>query len=123
QAAATPAELLAAFALVWFLLAFAAPALIRRTGPAPVALTAAVGLAGCRIALPATGGGQAQLYTASLGLLAALVWLAATAASVARPIPGLVLGLATATATHTALATYDLVWRTGVGGWTLTVLV
>lgn len=123
QAAATPAELLAAFALVWFLLAFAAPRLIRLAGGTPVALAAAVVLAGCRLALPATGGGSAQLYLASFGLLAALVWLAASAASIPRPIPGLVLGLAAATATHAALATHDLVWRPGVGTWTLTVLV
>lgn len=123
QAAATPAELLAAFALSWFLLAFAAPPLVRLAGPAPVALTAAVVLTGCRLALPATGGGGAQLYTASVGLLAGLVWLAASAVSAPRPVPGLVLGLAATTVLHTAVGTYDLVWRTGAGAWTLTVLV
>ena len=38
RAAETPAELLGAFALGWFLLALAAPALVRRTGAAPVGL-------------------------------------------------------------------------------------
>lgn len=122
QAAATPAELLAAFALVWFLLAFGAPPLARIVGPAPVALTAAVVLAGCRTALPATPGGSAQLYTASFGLLAGLVWLAATATATPRPVPGLVLGLASATVVHTALGTYDLVWRSGAWTWTVTVV-
>ncbi|RQX20690.1 endonuclease, partial [Micromonospora chalcea] len=49
RAAETPAELLGAFALGWFLLALAAPALVRRTGAAPVGLVAAVVLAAARL--------------------------------------------------------------------------
>lgn len=121
QAAATPAELLAAFALSWFLLAFGAPPLVRLIGSGPVALASAVVLAACRIALPATEGGTPQLYTASAGLLAGLVWLAATAAATPRPVPGLVLGLAGGTVVHTALGTYDLLWRSGLWVWVGTV--
>ena len=121
QAASTPAELMGAFALLWFLVAFAAPPLVRVAGSRPVALVAAVVLAGCRIALLATGGGQLQLYVASAGLLAGLVWLAATAATVADPAPGMAFGLALGTLVHTAVGHLrpDLARRCpllGVGG-------
>lgn len=119
QAASTPAELMGAFALAWFLAGFAAPPLVRRIGARPTALGAAVVLVGCRIALIATGGGQAQLYVASAGLLAGLFWLAATAARLTDPVPGLAFGLALGTAVHTAVDTYDLTWRGGVLAWVL----
>ncbi|PSK63934.1 hypothetical protein B0E53_04116 [Micromonospora sp. MH33] len=41
RAAETPAELLGAFALGWFVLALAAPVLVRRLGARPVRLVAA----------------------------------------------------------------------------------
>ncbi|MEV7226538.1 endonuclease/exonuclease/phosphatase family protein [Polymorphospora sp. NPDC051019] len=120
QAAATPAELMGAFALMWFVLALGAPPLVRRVGPRPVLLAAAIVLGGCRAGLGATDGGQVQLYVASFGLLAGLVWLAATAAGTADPTPGLVLGLAAGTVLHTALDTLDLTWRTDPLSWVLT---
>ncbi|MEV0610926.1 endonuclease/exonuclease/phosphatase family protein [Polymorphospora rubra] len=120
QAAATPAELMGAFALMWFVLALGAPPLVRLVGARPVLLVAAVVLGGCRAALGATPGGQAQLYVASVGLLAGLVWLAATATAATRPVAGLVLGLATATVLHTALDTLDLTWRADVLSYALT---
>ncbi|HEX5596054.1 MAG TPA: endonuclease/exonuclease/phosphatase family protein [Micromonosporaceae bacterium] len=123
QAASTPAELLGAFALLWFLLALGAPPLVRFVGPRPVALAAALVLAGGRVALAGTPGGQLQLYVASIGLLAGLVWLAATATATARPVPGLIIGLATATLVHTALDTYDLTWRGGAVPWVTIVAV
>ncbi|SBT53061.1 endonuclease/exonuclease/phosphatase family protein [Micromonospora auratinigra] len=123
RAAETPAELLGAFALCWFLLALAAPSLVRRLGSRPVGLVAAGTLAASRLALTAAPGGRAQLWLACAGLLAGLVWLAATAASVDRPVPGLALGLAGAAVGHGLLGTEDLVWRGGVLGWTLSVLL
>src|SRR5215212_9914085 len=74
QAASTPAELLGAFALMWFVLAFLAPVLARLAGAGRVGPLVALVLAGCRLALLVTSG-QAQLYVACAGLLAGLCWL------------------------------------------------
>ncbi|MGV9804208.1 endonuclease/exonuclease/phosphatase family protein [Micromonospora chersina] len=123
QAAETPAELLGAFALGWFVLALAAPVLVRRLGARPARLAAAGLLAAIRLALTAAPGGRVQLWLACAGLLAGLVWLAATAAAVARPVPGLAFGLAGAAVGHALLGTEDLVWRGGVLGWTVSVLL
>ncbi|MEH0950508.1 endonuclease/exonuclease/phosphatase family protein [Micromonospora sp. CPCC 205554] len=123
QAAETPAELLGAFALGWFLLALAAPTLVRRIGAGPVGLVAAGVLAVARLALAAQPGGPAQLWLACAGLLAGLVWLAAVAASVPRPVAGLALGLAGNAVGHALLATEDLVWRGGVLAWSLSALL
>ncbi|WP_320065154.1 endonuclease/exonuclease/phosphatase family protein [Micromonospora sp. RTGN7] len=117
QAAATPAELLGAFALGWFVLALAFPALVRRIGARPVTLVAAVALAGVRLALTAAPGGRAQLWLATAGLIAGLLWLAGTAAATDRPVPGLALGLVLGAVVHASLGTYDLVWRSGWAGW------
>ncbi|MFG1672788.1 endonuclease/exonuclease/phosphatase family protein [Micromonospora sp. NPDC049282] len=119
RAAETPAELLGAFALGWFVLGLGAPTLVRRLGARPVGLVAAGVLAAVRLALTAAPGGAAQLWLACAGLLAGLVWLAATAASVDRPVPGLALGLAGNAVGHALLGTEDLVWRGGALGWTL----
>ncbi|WP_231928377.1 endonuclease/exonuclease/phosphatase family protein [Micromonospora echinaurantiaca] len=114
QAASTPAELMGAFALGWFLLALAAPPLVRRVGVRRITLAAAVLLAAVRLALTAAPGGRAQLWLATAGLLAGLLWLAGVAAGTPRPVPGLALGLALAAVGHALLDTYDLVWR---GDW------
>ncbi|WP_433391178.1 endonuclease/exonuclease/phosphatase family protein [Micromonospora sp. KLBMP9576] len=106
QAASTPAELLGAFALGWFLLALAAPALVRRVGARPVTLAAAVLLVVARLAVNGQPGGRLQLWLATAGLLAGLVWLAGAAAGTDRPVPGLALGLALSATLHTALDTY-----------------
>ncbi|MEH0975219.1 endonuclease, partial [Micromonospora sp. CPCC 205546] len=106
QAASTPAELLGAFAFGWFLLALAAPALVRRVGARPVTLVAAVLLAGARLVVNGQPGGRTQLWLATAGLLAGLVWLAGTAATTDRPVPGLALGLTVGAVVHTALDTY-----------------
>ncbi|MFG2108179.1 endonuclease/exonuclease/phosphatase family protein [Micromonospora chersina] len=123
QAAETPAELLGAFALGWFVLALAAPVLVRRLGARPARLAAAGLLAATRLALTAAPGGRVQLWLACAGLLAGLVWLAATAATVARPVPGLAFGLAGAAVGHALLGTEDLVWRGAALGWTVSVLL
>lgn len=106
QAASTPAELLGAFAFGWFLLALAAPALIRRVGARPVTLVAAVLLVVARLAVNGQPGGRLQLWLATAGLLAGLVWLAGVAAGTDRPVPGLALGLAVGAVLHTVLDTY-----------------
>jgi len=117
QAASTPAELMGGFALLWFVGAFAVVPLLRPLGPRGVAVAAAAALTAARLALIATDGGQLQLYVASAGLLAGLVWLAATAVSGAEPMPGLVLGLVLGTVAHAATGTFDLAWRGGAAAW------
>ncbi|MEU1363869.1 endonuclease/exonuclease/phosphatase family protein [Micromonospora zamorensis] len=114
QAASTPAELMGAFALGWFVLALGAPAVVRRVGARPVTVAAAVLLAVARLALTATPGGRTQLWLATAGLLAGLVWLVGVAADTDRPVPGLALGFAVNAALHAVLDTVDLVWR---GDW------
>ncbi|MGC5050581.1 endonuclease/exonuclease/phosphatase family protein [Micromonospora sp. DT48] len=110
QAASTPAELLGAFALGWFVVAFAAPFLVARVGADVVGATAVLLLGVSRLTLTAAPGGRAQLWLASAGLLAGLIWLAATAVRVAHPVPGLALGLTASALGHALLGTYDLVW-------------
>ncbi|MEV7328744.1 endonuclease/exonuclease/phosphatase family protein [Micromonospora sp. NPDC093244] len=122
QAASTPAELMGAFALGWFVLALAAPAVVRRLGARPVTVAAAVALAGTRLALTATPGGRTQLWVATAGLLAGLVWLVGVAAGTDRPVPGLSLGLAVNAAVHAVLDTYDLVWRGDWVAWLLSAV-
>ncbi|MEU4339005.1 endonuclease/exonuclease/phosphatase family protein [Micromonospora lupini] len=122
QAASTPAELMGAFALGWFVLAMAAPALVRRVGPRWVAGTAAVLLAVARLALTSAPGGRPQLWLATAGLLAGLVWLVGVAGGTDRPVPGLALGLAVNAAVHAMLDTYDLVWRGGAVAWLVSVV-
>jgi endonuclease/exonuclease/phosphatase family metal-dependent hydrolase len=117
QAASTPAELLGAFALVWFLVAFLAPVLARIAGAARVGVVAALVLAGCRLALVVTGG-QAQLYVASVGLLAGLCWLVTLAVRGASPRP-VAYGLAAAAVEHAAVGTFDLTWR---GMWAIVLV-
>jgi endonuclease/exonuclease/phosphatase family metal-dependent hydrolase len=121
QAASTPAELLGAFALMWFVLAFLAPPLARFAGAARLGLVAALVLAGCRLALVGTSG-QAQLYVASVGLLAGLCWLVTLAMRGASPRP-VALGLVAAAVLHAAVGTFDLTWRGPVGAVLVGLLV
>ncbi|MEV2239963.1 endonuclease/exonuclease/phosphatase family protein [Micromonospora sp. NPDC049891] len=123
QAASTPAELLGAFALGWFVLALAAPILVARLGADLVGVAAVLVLGAVRLTLTAAPGGRAQLWLASAGLLAGLVWLTATAARVAHPVPGLVLGLTASALGHALLGTYDLVWWQRWPAWAASVAV
>ncbi|WP_433079155.1 endonuclease/exonuclease/phosphatase family protein [Dactylosporangium sp. CA-052675] len=111
QAASTPAELMGAFALAWFVAGVAAAPLANRLGPRRLALTAGVILALARLALVFVHGGQPQLYVASAGLLAGLAFLAASAAGGARAAAGVPAGLAAAALEHAALGTVDATWR------------
>ncbi|MFG1883427.1 endonuclease/exonuclease/phosphatase family protein [Micromonospora sp. NPDC049102] len=95
------------------------PALVRRVGARPVTVVSAVALAVARLALTATPGGRPQLWLATAGLLAGLVWLVGVAAGTDRPVPGLALGLAVNAVGHALLDTYDLVWRGGWVAWLL----
>ncbi|MEV6490272.1 endonuclease/exonuclease/phosphatase family protein [Actinoplanes sp. NPDC051633] len=119
QAASTPAWLLSAFALVWLLGGFAAPPLCRRLGARQVAVGSAVLLGAARAALLFVHGGQPQLYLASVGLLAGVGWLAASADSGARVSPGVPLGIAAASVQHALLGMVDLSWRTSWWAWLL----
>ncbi|NYF57427.1 endonuclease/exonuclease/phosphatase family protein [Micromonospora purpureochromogenes] len=123
QAASTPAELLGAFALGWFVLPLAVPALVRRVGVRPVALVAAVVLAGARLAVTGFPGGRAQLWLATAGLVAGLCWLTAVAAGSSRPVPGLALGLAAAAVLHTVSDTYRSPWLGGAEVWVVGVVL
>src|SRR5829696_345355 len=113
QAADTPAELLGAFALAWFVLPLGVPALARRVGPGPVVLVGAVALGVARVALQFAGGGRPQLWIGAGGVLAGLVWLTAVAVRGAGA-RGVLLGLAVSAVEHAALGTLDLAWRGGV---------
>ncbi|MGC4756147.1 endonuclease/exonuclease/phosphatase family protein [Micromonospora trifolii] len=123
QAASTPAELMGAFALGWFVLAMGAPAVVRRVGARPVTVVAAVALAVARLTLTAAPGGRTQLWLATAGLLAGLVWLVGVAADTDRPVPGLALGFAVNAAVHAVLDTVDLVWRGDWVAWLLSAVV
>ncbi|GAA3296311.1 endonuclease/exonuclease/phosphatase family protein [Dactylosporangium vinaceum] len=104
QAASTPAELMGAFALAWFIAGVAAVPAIRLLKPLLPLVLLVLG----RLALVFVHGGQAQLYVASATLLAGLIWLS----SVRAPMtPGVPLGLAAAALEHAALGTVDLSWR------------
>ncbi|MET8356119.1 endonuclease/exonuclease/phosphatase family protein [Micromonospora sp. NPDC005171] len=122
QAASTPAELMGAFALGWFVLAMGAPAVVRRVGARPVTVVAAVALAVARLTLTAAPGGRPQLWLATAGLLAGLVWLVGVAADTDRPVPGLALGFAVNAAVHAVLDTVDLVWRGDWVAWLLSAV-
>ncbi|MFG2060165.1 endonuclease/exonuclease/phosphatase family protein [Micromonospora sp. NPDC048871] len=123
QAASTPAELLGAFALGWFVLALAAPALVARVGARPVGLVAVAVLSAARLALTATPGGRTQLWLATAGLLAGLVWLAAIAGPVSRPLPGLVLGLTAGALGQALTGTHDPVWWGRWEAWLLSLFL
>ncbi|GAA0238418.1 hypothetical protein GCM10009527_038780 [Actinomadura nitritigenes] len=120
SAGETPAEVMGAYALSWFVAAFLAVPLARLVPARRLALCGGAALIVARIVLQATDGGDPQLYTASVGLLAGLVWLVATAMTARDTAPamtGFAAGLAVATALHAAIEGIDLVWRAGVVPW------
>ncbi|WP_031164144.1 endonuclease/exonuclease/phosphatase family protein [Streptosporangium roseum] len=120
RAGSTPAEMMGLYAVSWFVVAFLTVPLARSVPPRRVALGAGLLLLLARLALQPTSGGEVQLYLASAGLLAGLVWLTATAMSArdARPaMAGVITGLATSTVIHAALDGIDLMWRPGPVPW------
>jgi endonuclease/exonuclease/phosphatase family metal-dependent hydrolase len=114
SAGSTPAELIGAYALTWFLAASLVVPAARLADPRRLALVGAVLLIAGRAVLQFTDGGQPQLYVASVALLGGLWWLTATAmAARAGLLLGVVWGFAVATGLHAALDTVDLAWRDG----------
>ncbi len=122
QAASTPAELMGLFAVA----VVASPAVLllvlRRVGPERRAGTAAgllvVALL-ARIALQWVGGGDPQLWIATVGLVAALAWLYVAPFGSRVLAAGVMTGLAVATLTHAALGSWGAVWRADAWAWGL----
>ena len=120
DAGSTPAAGLGAFAALWFVLGLAALPAVGRLGPGVVAALGAAGLAVARLVLQSANGGGVQLYAASAGVTAAVVWLIAVASSgpPGRPVAaGATAGIAAAATLHVALRTVDLTWWAGAGPW------
>jgi endonuclease/exonuclease/phosphatase family metal-dependent hydrolase len=114
SAGSTPAELIGAYALAWFLAAFLVVPAARLVRSELLAVVGAVLLIAGRAALQFTDGGQPQLYVASAALLGGLWWLTATAMAAPNGLLlGVVWGFALATGVHAALDTVDLAWRDG----------
>lgn len=108
QAAATPAELMGAFALGCVLAAYPVLALAR-TWPWAALLVAL----GARVVLAFGPGGQVQLWAASAGVAAALAWLGLLVARSGRgAAPGVALGWVAHTTAAALGGTWLAVWRT-----------
>lgn len=124
QAAATPPENIGAFALGCAALPLALVLLLRRSPTASgravwVSLAVAV-LA--RVMVQVGVGGYPHLVVASIGVVAAMTWLAlALHRHATTAVPGLVTGIALSVVTHAALGTWGAVWRTDAWGWSLLV--
>ncbi len=120
DAGATPAAELGAFAALWFLLGLLALPATARLEPRVVAVLGAAGLAAARLVLQGANGGNLQLYAASVGVTAAVVWLVSVASSgvAGRPAAaGVTAGIAAGVTLHVALRTVDLTWWAGAGPW------
>src|SRR5690606_17221639 len=123
QAAATPPGNIGAVALGCALVPVAAVAALRRLRPVPVlAATLAVAVL-ARVLLQASQGGRPHLVVATIGVAAAMTWLAlALHAHGRHAVTGLVSGVALSVVTHAALGTWGAVWRTDVWAWALLAL-
>ncbi|WP_157247759.1 endonuclease/exonuclease/phosphatase family protein [Nonomuraea typhae] len=118
RAGETPPELMGLYAAVWFVLPFLA-VLLR---PRWALLGGAVLLVVARLLLQA---GVGQLYVASAGVTAALVFLYGCARTMPRAwvAPGIMGGLALSFVVHFLLDGVDLVWRDGPLPWLAGVAV
>lgn len=114
QAASTPAELMGLFALGCVLVAIPI-AWLAKPGPTLwVVLAVAVA---CRCVLTFTPGGQWQLWSASIGLAAALAWFARVLAAHGRQVAlGIALGWTITSALGALGGTWSPVWRADVIG-------
>ncbi|WP_336204861.1 endonuclease/exonuclease/phosphatase family protein [Nonomuraea sp. LPB2021202275-12-8] len=112
RAGSTPPELMGLYAAAWFALPFLAVAL----KPRWALLGGAVGLVLARVLLQA---GIGQLYVASAGVTAGLIFLYGCARTLPRQaVPGGIMsGLAFSVLVHLLLDGVDLVWRPGVFPW------
>ena len=126
RAGSTPATQMGLFALLWFLAAFVLAPFVARLGARRVVLGGAAVLLAARVVLQSSSGGDVQLWTASIGLLAGLVWLLGLAAgSPSRREVGLgiVAGIAGLAALRGALRSVGLVWEHGVLAWVAVLIV
>ncbi|MFI6477229.1 endonuclease/exonuclease/phosphatase family protein [Nonomuraea sp. NPDC050663] len=112
RAGETPPELMGAYAAAWFVLPFLA-ALLR---PSWCLYGGAAVLVVSRLVLQT---GLEQLYTASVGVCAGLVFLYGCARTLdRRAVPlGIASGLAATVVVHQVLDQVDLVWRDGLLAW------
>ncbi|MFD9949546.1 endonuclease/exonuclease/phosphatase family protein [Nonomuraea sp. NPDC059023] len=115
RAGETPPELMGLYAAVWFILPFLA-ALVR---PRWALAGGAVALVLARLLLQAE---ISQLYVASAGVSAGLVFLYGSARAMPRTwaAPGIMGGLALSFTVHFLLDGVDLVWRDGPVAWLAT---
>lgn len=125
QAAQTPPENIGLFALACALVPVVAVAALR---PWPAAsgaaswLTLGVALL-ARLLLQVSDGGYPHLVVATIGVVAAMTWLAlALPRHPAVAVTGLVTGVALSVVSHAALGTWGAVWRTDAWAWTLLVV-
>ncbi|WP_327102410.1 endonuclease/exonuclease/phosphatase family protein [Nonomuraea glycinis] len=116
RAGSTPAELMGLYAAAWFALPFLS-VLLR---PRWALLGGAVALVVARLLLQA---GVEQLYVASAGVTAGLVFLHGCARTLPRAaVPGGIMsGLAFSTLAHLLLNGVDLIWRPGLLPWLATL--
>ncbi|MBW3657669.1 MAG: endonuclease/exonuclease/phosphatase family protein [Actinobacteria bacterium] len=120
RAGSTPAEQMGAFALVWVVLGLVAAAAVRVLRPATLLLVAAGVLGAARLVLQLwDGGGEPQLYAASVGWVAAMAFLGALAAAApaGRAVAaGTALGLVADATLRAATGSVELTWIDGVTG-------
>lgn len=114
QAGGTPPEYMGLFALAWFAAPMLVIPLTRVVAARTIMLTGAVVLIAARVLLQVPTGGDLQLYTASIGTAAGLVWLIAASVhstDTAALTRGFLIGLGLTTIVQAALDGVDLVWR------------
>ncbi|MBO3746520.1 endonuclease/exonuclease/phosphatase family protein [Streptosporangiaceae bacterium NEAU-GS5] len=123
RAGETPAEQLGLFAVVWFLLPFAAVPFGRRARW--LRLGAAALLVVTHLALQATDGGLSQLYLAAAGVSTGLVFLYGSAQVMPRAaVPaGLLGGIGLSGLLYLLIDYQDAVWQDGVTAWVPAIVV
>lgn len=125
QAAATPAELMGAFALACVLAGALPLVLVRLTGISALVMcrTCLAVVLTCRVTLQVVGGGAPQLWLASVGVAAAVAWFCLATRVLGRELlPGFALGVALAATTHAFLGTWAAVWRPDGWAWFLVLV-
>lgn len=122
QAASTPAELMGGFALACVLAGVLPVAGVQVTGLSGIATcrVCLVGMLGCRVVLQVVGGGQVQLWVASVGVALSVAWFALATRWFGRDLlPGFAVGTALAVTGHAFLGTWAAVWRDDLWAWSL----
>ncbi len=115
RAAETPAELIGAFALACGVLPLLILWITRSAYWLEIALLFVLLMS--RVILQMTDGGPAQLWLASIGVIAGIAWLSLVLGRESRIVaPSFAIGLVLAVGTHAALGTFGAVWRRDVWG-------